>query len=70
MFPPPKPAAEKGVPPKYCKIERILVIYSIKTNFPIDPGRKPNVHITFRRRQGRLLNVLCTFNLRPLPTGL
>ena len=33
--------------------------------FPVDTGRKLNVHKTFRRRPGRLLNVLCTFNLRP-----
>ena len=30
---------------------------------PLDTGRKSNLHITFRRRPGRLLNVLCTFNL-------
>ena len=35
----------------------------------VDTGRKFNVHKTFRRRPGRLLNVLCTFNLRPLSTG-
>ena len=28
-----------------------------------------NVHKTFRRRPGRLLNVLCTFNLRPVSIG-
>ena len=28
-----------------------------------------NVHKTFRRRPERLLNVLCTFNLRPVSTG-
>ena len=33
---------------------------------PVDTGRKLNVHQTFRRRLGRLLNVLCTFNLRPV----
>ena len=37
---------------------------------PVDTGRKLNVHKTFRRRPGRLLNVLCTFNLRPVPTTL
>ena len=37
---------------------------------PVDIGRKLNVHKTFRRRPGRLLNVLCTFNLRPASTGL
>ena len=36
---------------------------------PVDTERKLNVHKTFRRRLGRLLNVLCTFNLRPVSTG-
>ena len=35
----------------------------------VDTGRKLNIHKTFRRRPGRLLNVLCTFNLRPVHTG-
>ena len=38
-------------------------------NNPVDTGRKLNVHKTFRRRPGRLLNVICTFNLRPVSTG-
>ena len=33
---------------------------------PIDKVRKLNVHKAFRRRPGRLLNILCTFNLRPV----
>ena len=36
--------------------------------YPVDTGRKLNVHKTFRRRPGRLLNVLCTFNLHPVST--
>ena len=36
---------------------------------PVDTGCKLNVHQTFRRRPGRLLNILCTFNLRPMSTG-
>ena len=36
---------------------------------PVYTGRKSNVHITFRRRPGHLLNVLCTFNLRSVSTG-
>ena len=36
---------------------------------PVDTGRKLNVHKTFQRRPGRLLNVLCTFNLGPVSTG-
>ena len=39
-------------------------------NFPVDRRRKLNVHKTFRRRPGRLLNLLCTLFLRPLSTGL
>ena len=37
---------------------------------PADTGRKLNVHKTFRRRPGCLLNVLCTFNLRPVSTEM
>ena len=36
---------------------------------PVDTGRKLNVHKTFKKRPGRLLSVLCTFNLRPVSTG-
>ena len=35
----------------------------------MDTERKLNVHKTFRRPPGRLLNVLCTFNLRPMSRG-
>ena len=35
---------------------------------PADTGRKLNVHKTFRKRLVRLLNVLCTFNLRSVST--
>ena len=31
--------------------------------------RKLNVHKTFRRLPGRVLNVLCTFSLLPVSTG-
>ena len=41
-----------------------------KAPFPVDTGRQLNLHKTFRRRPGRLLNVLCSFNLRPVSTGL
>ena len=34
----------------------------------VDTRRKLNVHKTFRRCPGRLLNVLCTFNLSPVST--
>ena len=36
---------------------------------PADTGYKLNVHKAFSRRPGRLLNVLCTFNLRRVSTG-
>ena len=35
----------------------------------VDTGRKLDVHKTFRRRTGRLLNVLFTSNLCPVSTG-
>ena len=35
---------------------------------PVDTRLKLNVHKTLRRRPGRLLNVLYTFNLRPVST--
>ena len=38
--------------------------------YPADTGRKLNVHKTFRRRHGHLLNVLCTFNLGPVSTRI
>ena len=37
--------------------------------FPVGTGRKLNVHKTFRGHPGRLLNVLCMFNLRPVSLG-
>ena len=44
-----------------------ITIYS--THNSVETGRKLDVHKTFRRRAGRLLNVLCMFNLRPVSTG-
>ena len=38
-------------------------------NFPADTERKLNVHKTFRRRLGRLLNVLCAFNFSSKSKG-
>ena len=37
-------------------------------NVLVEIGRKVNLRKTFRRRPGRLLNVLCTFNLRTVST--
>ena len=37
-------------------------------DYPVATERKLNVHETSKRRPRRLLNVLCTFNLRPVPT--
>ena len=42
---------------------------SLVLNYPVDIGRKLNVHKTFRRRPGRLLNILCTSSLRPVSAG-
>ena len=41
-----------------------------KNLIALDTGRNLNVHKTFRRRSGRLLNVWCTFNLRPVSAGI
>ena len=37
--------------------------------YPVDTGRKLSVYKTFRRHPGRLLDVLRTFNLRPVSAG-
>ena len=37
--------------------------------YPLDTGRKLNVHKTFRKRPRLLLKVLCTFNVRPVFKG-
>ena len=40
------------------------------TGLEMDTGRKLSVHKTFRGLPGRLLNVLCTFNIRHVPIGM
>ena len=45
-----------------------ILLIAFRTD-PVDTGPKLNVHKTFRGRPGRLLNVLCTFNLRPVSAG-
>ena len=49
---------------------RKRLIEESSTHFPVDTGRKLKVYKTFKRRPGRLLNALCTFNLRPVCAGL
>ena len=53
------------------QIHQIILLNALYPSLqsPVDTGRKLNVHKTFRRRPGRLLNVLCTINLRPVPSG-
>ena len=46
-------------------VEKHKLFFNIST-YPVDTGRKLNVYKTFRRRPGRLLNILCKFNLRPV----
>ena len=43
--------------------------YSYESSNPVETGRKLKVQKTFRRRPGRFLNVLYTFNLRPVSAG-
>ena len=50
----------------YLKVSFILKTNNIAL---VGTGRKLNVHKMLRRRPGRLLNVLCRFNLRPVSTG-
>ena len=45
------------------------LISCITIHNPAGTGRKLKVHKTFSRRPGRLLNILCTFNLRPVSKG-
>ena len=48
-------------------------ISAVKDRSLLDTERKLNVRKTFETRPGRFLNVLCTFNLRPVsitPTNL
>ena len=59
---------------KYMKVFYFFVILPldlplIVTHSPVDTGCKLNVHKTFRRCPGRLLNVLCTFILPPVSAG-
>ena len=42
----------------------------VATKVPMDTGRKLNVHKTFRGFLGRLLNVLCTFNISHVSSGM
>ena len=44
--------------------------YSVEYPFPVDTGRKLNVHKTFIGRPGRLLNILRMLNLHPVTAGL
>ena len=68
---------EASMTPTWCfdqelKVIRIRKIWRSekkKIIIPLDTGHKLNVHKTFRRRPGRLLNVLCTFSLRPVSTA-
>ena len=50
------------------RINFSILLIAFRTD-PIDTGPKLNVHKAFRGRPGRLLNVLCTFNLRPVSAG-
>ena len=54
----------------HCAIQTLQVVKNsltsvIPTPGHLDTGRKLNVHQTFKRNPGCLLNVLCTFSLRP-----
>ena len=44
-------------------------LFEVTSFSPLDTRRKLNEHKLFSRRPGRLLNILCTFNLRPVSRG-
>ena len=46
-----------------------MILATSVIRFPLDTGRKLNVHKTFRKQPGRSLNILCMFNLRPVSKG-
>ena len=49
------------------KLASVFLSFIFISSAPVDTERK--LHKTFRRRPGHLLNVSCTFNLRPVSTG-
>ena len=55
-----------------CASTRNLIILFkwSEASSPLDIRRKLNLHKTFRRRLGRIRNVLCTINLRLKSRGL
>ena len=59
-----KPCYANNIAPKS------FAIRVIRTVFPVDTQHRLNIHKTFRRHPGRLLNVLCKFNLRPVSMGV
>ena len=52
------------------QVKCLVKIISLFTIILVDTGRKLNVRKTFRRRPGCLLNILCTFNVRPVSTRI
>ena len=51
------------------EVDFIHNVNTKEVHYPVGTGHKLNVHKTIRKRPGRLLNVLSTFNLRPVSTG-
>ena len=45
-------------------------IFFCHISIPVDTGHKLRIRKTFRRRPGRLLNILCTFSLRLESAGI
>ena len=56
----------------FCNVTKLpkTNLVAVALSCPVDTGCKLNVHNTFSKSTGRFLNVLCTFNLRPVSTGL
>ena len=55
---------------KYFRIGNTILCRRSGSQYPPDTGRKSNVHKTLRRRLGRTMKFLCTFNLRTVSRGI
>ena len=53
----------------FCSCANSVFWKKIRINYHLDTERKWNILKTFKRRPGRFLNVLCTFNLHSVSMG-
>ena len=63
------PRVYRKIKSKAKSLYDILWSSFLRNSNPLDTWRKLNVNTKFRRHPGRLLNALCTLNLRPVSRG-